>query len=343
MIVRKLDMKDPEALARWDALAESNGRPYQSSAWIGVLASVYGFTPHYLYGEQEGETVSLFPLFLVRGPFGGWEAVSLPHVEAAGVLGTGEFRLYLDFLSAEPRARELSILQFAQPLGDFPAQENEVIFVKALPGEPEGIIPSLPSATARNTMRQALRTPYRTVAGNDEALLATFYARYLEKMREFGTPPHRPGFFRALSREFGGRCAVIALKDPSGEWVAASLVVGTGATLLCVALLASAARLRQKTGYALSYQVMDYAVREGYSSLILGRSEKDSGTYGYKKSLGGIPVPLYRYRFCATPDGYRPRAASSAKEKYRNIAQVWSRLPALATDHIGPVVRKWLY
>jgi hypothetical protein len=343
MVVKELDMNDDAALARWDALAEGSGRPYHDSRWARVLALSYGCTPLYLYAELSGQMVSLFPLFLVRGPFGGWQAVSIPHVEAAGVLHAESFPLYLDYLSREARAGELSILQFGERLGDLPARDNEVIFVKELPDEIEGIIPSLSSATTRNSMRRALAAPHEATIGNDDGLLAPFYALYLAKMRQFGTPPHGLKFFRAIRDEFGAQCAVIALKDAAGAFVAAALVIGSGGTLFCAALLTGAVQLRQNTGYALSYQVMAYGVKGGFSSLILGRCEKDSGNYAYKKSLGGVPVPLYRYRLSATPKGYRPRIPSTAKEKYRKLALVWSRLPAPVTDHLGPVLRKWLY
>ena len=343
MVVKELDMNDAAALARWDALAEASGRPYHDSRWARVLAQAYGFTPLYLYLELSGETVSLFPLFLVRGPFGGWQAVSIPHVEAAGVLHPESFPLYLDYLSRETRAGELSILQFGERLADLPARDNEVIFVKELPGVLEGIIPSLSSASARNSMRRALLAPLETVIDSGDGLLAAFYVLYLAKMREFGTPPHGLKFFRAIRDGFGAQCAIIALKDATGAYVAAALVIGSGGTLFCLALLTEAAQLRQNTGYALSYQVMAYGVRGSFSSLILGRCEKDSGNYAYKKSLGGIPVPLYRYRLSASPQGYRPRIPSTAKQKYRKLAQVWSRLPAPVTDHLGPVLRKWIY
>jgi hypothetical protein len=343
MIVKRLDLEDKKTLARWDALALAGKSPYHCSRWARVLADAYGFIPLYLYGECEGEMVSLFPIFLVRGPLGSWEAVSIPHVEAAGVLHAEEFQLYLDYLRGEPRAGKLTILQFGEPLGNLPAQDNEVIFIKELPKQEEGIIPSITSAAGRNNTRQALRRPLETVIGNGEEFWPPFYALYLAKMREFGTPPHGLRFFQALHAAFGEQCAVIALKDPDEGWVAAALVIGLGVNLFCPALLTGAAQLKQKTGFALSYQVMAYGVREGFTSLILGRSEKDSGTYNFKKSLGGIPAPLYRYRLSATPDGYRVLESATMKLKYRKFATVWSRLPAPITDRLGPVLRKWLY
>ena len=343
MIVKRLDLEDIAALARWDALAQAEGRLYHCTRWARVLADAYGFLPLYLYGEHEGEMVSLFPLFLVQRPLGGWEAVSIPHVEAGGVLHPEDFQLYLDYLRGEPRAGKLTILQLQEPLGNLAAQDNEVIFIKELPKQEEEIIPSIPSATSRNITRQALRAPLETIIGNGEDLWPPFYTLYLAKMREFGTPPHGLRFFRALHTAFGDQCTVIALKEPAGGWVAAALVIGFGATLFCPALLTGAEQLKQKTGYALTFQVMAYGVRKGFTSLVLGRSEKGAGTYRYKKSLGGIPAPLYRYHLRATPNGYRALESATVKQKYRRLATVWSRLPAPVTDHLGPVLRKWLY
>lgn len=343
MNVKRLDFTDPAALARWDALARERGRPYHNTGWARVIEGAYGFLPHYLYGEENGELVSLFPLFMVSRPLGGWHGVSLPHVEAAGVLGIEGFPDYLDYLRWEGWAAELTILQCAEPLQGFPAREHEAILVKRLPATVDGIIPSLATGTARNTMRQALRRHYTTEVGCGEELLAPFYHLYLEKMREFGTPPHGLRFFHLLLSEFAGRCAIILLRDGQGVPLAAGLVVGAGETLSCVALVAVARELRMKTGYALMHEVMAHAIGQGYRTLVLGRCEKDSGNYRYKLALGGVPLPLYRYQLDATPAGYQARLVTTAKERYRGLAAIWSHLPAPATDRLGPVLRKWIY
>jgi hypothetical protein len=88
---------------------------------------------------------------------------------------------------------------------------------------------------------------------------------------------------------------------------------------------------------------MEFGMGKGYTSLVLGRCEKESGNYLYKSRLGGNSVPLYLYRFEAMPDGYREVAERTAKEKYRSMAKLWARLPAICTDHMGPIIRKWIY
>lgn len=343
MTVRELDLSDPRAVARWDALARESGELYHHCRWAAVLSRAFSFTPLYLYAEEEGEMAALFPLFLVRRPFGGVQAVSLPHLEAGGVLPAALYRPFLDHLFRRLGECELLILQYGEPLPELPIQSEEAVLVKTLPATPGEIVASLPASNARNLMRQSLRTPYRVEAGNTGELLEIFYRLYLDKMREFGTPPQARSFFRAMAEGFGERCAVIALAEPGGEWAAACLVVGAGATLNSVAFVASAQKLRQLAGYALQYHVFAYALERGYTSLILGRSEKGSGNYAYKKSLGGAPVPLFRYRLRLTEAGCAPLAAKSVKSRYRGLAKSWSRLPAPLTDRLGPVLRKWLY
>lgn len=343
MTVKELDFSDPRAVARWDALARESGELYHHCRWGGVLRQAFSFTPLYLYGEERGEMVSLLPLFLVRRPLGGVQAVSLPHLEAGGVLPAAAYRPFLDHLFRRLGECDLLLLQYREPLPDLPVQSEEAVLVKPLPATSGEIIASLPASNARNLMRQSLRTPYRVEAGNSEELWDVFYRLYLDKMREFGTPPQARGFFRAIGEGFGDRCAVIALGEPGGGWAAACLVVGADATLNSVAFVASAQKLKRLAGYALQYQVFRYALERGYGSLILGRSEKESGNYAYKKSLGGVPVPLFRYRLRLTASGCTPLAAQSVKSRYRGLAKTWSLLPAPLTDHLGPVLRKWLY
>jgi hypothetical protein len=189
MNICQLDIADPRALARWDAFAKSRDSLYHDSRWHAVLKRCFGFTPLFLYAEEEGEIAALFPLFLVRRPLGRCQAVSLPHLEAGGILPGVDPGPFLEYLYRSLGPCELLLQQYREPLAGFTGDESETILVKELPTRAEEIIASLPSANARSSMRHALRLSYRVEAGNGAKLLDAFYRLYLTKMREFGTPP----------------------------------------------------------------------------------------------------------------------------------------------------------
>jgi hypothetical protein len=343
MIIKSLNFSNKNEVCRWDDFVRGNGQLYHDYRWAGILHSVYSFEPVYLYGEEDGEIVSALPLFLVKKPFGGKEIVSVPHVEAGGLINTGLLSLYLDYLYDHVRPATIKIMQFMEPLGALPANTSDVIIMKDLPLLTDGIIDSVSSATKRNEIRRALEKPYELLIGNDSKLLLDFYSLYLDKMRAFGTPPHSLGFFRAIKEAFGDAFIIIAVKDSTGTVVGAMPCVGFSHVLNSLYLAVSSANLRNLAGYYIEYHLMEYAITNGYSSLILGRSENSGSNYDYKVGLGAKPFPLYRYRFDLISGGYICVMESTAKDKFRFQAHVWAKLPPLITDHLGPLIRKWVY
>ncbi|MEI6206175.1 MAG: GNAT family N-acetyltransferase [Desulfuromonadales bacterium] len=297
----------------------------------------------YLYGEENGTIVSALPLFHVRKPFGSKEIVSIPHVEAGGLINTGSYRMYLDYLYDHICRDNIIIMQFKESLDDLPTNTSEVVIIKDLPKSTAEIVDSVTVATKRNAMRNALKKPFELDSGNDNKLFSDFYSLYLDKMRAFGTPPHSFRFFRAIKEAFGDACMIFAVKDSAGVVVGTMLCVGFSRMINSLYYVIPAEHLKNLAGYFIEYRVMEYAITNGYSTFILGRSENRGGNYDYKIGLGGKPFPLYRYRFEAISDGYRCTEERTAKEKFKFYSQIWSKLPPFIADHFGPLIRKWIY
>jgi len=343
MIVKRLDPGQETETGRWDSFASDRGRLCHDSRWATVLRSAYGFEPLYLYAEERGRIVSLFPLFRVRRPWGGSELVSVPHLEAGGMLNTAPYRLYFDHIRQHYGDPKMRIFQYREPIGELEANTSAVIMEKALPADPGEIIPSLRSSTARNEMKRALEPGYETVLTAGEEACSLFYRLYLRKMREFGTPAHGLGFFSALCRAFRDECRILLARDRGGEVMGAGLYIRSGKTLNNLFLAVPAPYLRLKVGHLLEYRAMEMALSLGCDTLVLGRCEKDDGNYAYKSRLNGHPRPLFLYTLHAAPEGYAAVAGKTAKETYRPLARLWTKLPRGITDTAGPLVRKWIY
>jgi hypothetical protein len=192
-------------------------------------------------------------------------------------------------------------------------------------------------------MRRAILKPYELVTGNDIKLFSIFYSLYLEKMRSFGTPPHSFRFFRAIMEAFGHNCMIFAVKDSAGAFVGAILYVGFAHTYNALYHAVPTVQVKKLVNYFIEYHAMDYAITNGYSSLIQGRAEKNGGNYDHKVGLGGKPLPLYLYRFELTSEGYRCIQERTVKKKFQTQAQIWAKLPPVIADNLGPLIRKWVY
>jgi len=343
MIIKSLNLSDNNEVRKWDDFVQKHGQLYHDSRWADILRSVYSFQPLYLYGEEDGAIVSALPLFFVKKPLGGNEIVCVPHSDAAGMINTESYRMYLDYLHGHGRADTIKIIQFMEPLGDLPANTSEVDIIKDLPLTAAGIIDSVPDPKKRSHLRKSLKKSYELVIGNDSKLLSDFYALYLDKMRSFGTPPHPFRYLSAIREAFGATFTIIAAKDFRGEVVGAMLCMGFNRMLNCLWFAVPADHLKNLAGYFIEYHVMEHAIINGYTTMNMGRCEYKGGNCDFKIGMGGKPAQLYRYRFELASDGYRCVEVRTSKEKFRSQAQIWAKLPPLITDNIGPLIRKWVY
>ena len=305
MIIKSLNLSDKNEVGKWDDFVQKHGQLYHDSRWADILQSVYSFEPLYLYTEEDGAIISALPLFCIKKPFGGSEIVSVPHSDASGLINTGPYRMYLNYLYEHVPAESIKIMQFMEPLGDLPANTSEVDIIKDLPQTAAGIIDSVSDSQKRSYFRKSLKKSYELVIGNDGKLLSDFYELYLDKMNFFGTPPHPFNYFSAIREAFGDACTIIAAKDSKGVVVGAMFCIGFNRMLNSLWFAVPADHRKNLANYFIEYHVREYAIINGYSSFNMGRSENKGSNYDFKVGMGGKPVPLYRYRFELASDGYR--------------------------------------
>ena len=342
MNVRLLDKGNTEEVKKWDDFTENHNQLYHHTKWAEIISSSYGFKPYYLYIEDDREIKSVFPLLHVKIPLLKDEIVSIPHLESGGMINTEFYNLYFDFISQYIRVKKIRICQFKDNIGDFSANTNDVIMIKDLPQEKERIISGIKAATTRNYMRRILEKDFEVTTGNSIDDLTSLYKLYLQRMREFGTPPHGFSFLKKIVEGFKEKAIILLVKTP--ERVAgAALYILFNEYLYNLLLVVPRRYLKEKIVYLLQYKAMELGIENKLKHLVLGRSTKDSGTYFYKSELGGKPIQIYLYNFTLTPDGYKAEQEKTVKEKYEAGAHIWSRLPSFFTDCVGPKLRKWIY
>jgi hypothetical protein len=89
------------------------------------------------------------------------------------------------------------------------------------------------------------------------------------------------------------------------------------------------------------WETLKYGHESGCTSLDLGRSEWDSGTYRFKKHWLSEPKPMYHLCYL---NGVRqaPHVGSMRGDDvgYRLFTEVWKRLPLSMSEFIGPQLRR---
>src|SRR3989304_1575028 len=135
MKVQILDFSSRSEIKRWDDFVCASGLSYQLSLWARVLRQAYDFEPLYLFIEDQHEIASVLPLIRVRfSPFKD-ELVSVPHLEAGGIINTSYCHHYLDYLQKNFPVKTIRIYQFQDPISNLRANTQEVIMVKDLPDD----------------------------------------------------------------------------------------------------------------------------------------------------------------------------------------------------------------
>ncbi len=342
MTVSVLDFRDEKSVERWDKFVYDRNQLYHHSRWARIISLSYGFRPHYLYIEENGEIKSVFPLFHVRLPLVRDELVSIPHLESGGIIGPEFSTLYFDFIRQNIKAERIRIYQLRDGIGDFFSNKDDVVMIKRLPGTKEEIISGIKSATTRNYMRRALEKDFEVIFQNDRQMLRAFYNTYLVKMREFGTPPHSSRFIEKIADEYSQEARLLLVRS-AREIVGAAWYILFNEYLYNLYLVVPRKYLREKIVYLIQYKAMEMAVENNLKYFVLGRSTKNSGTYFFKSELGGQPAQMYVYNLLFGGDGYKAQEEKTIKEKYKFASRLWSRFPPFFTNTFGPKIRKWIY
>jgi FemAB-related protein (PEP-CTERM system-associated) len=323
----------------WDDYVES--RPGASlghaAAWARALREGYGIGTVYLRARDDtGAVRGVLPLAHFRGLSGRRELVSLPFLDAAGLL-------------ADDEAAERALLAAARGLGlPFELRQRTPLASVAvgagsrvdlhlpLGGGPEARWAALP-AKVRNQTRKATKQGLALAVPTPDAAGA-FHRLHCAGMHALGTPPHAERFLRAVLAAFGERARVLLATD-AGRPVAGLVAIrfaGAVTVPWASTLRAEASRCPTQLVY---WEALRWAEETGASEFDFGRSPRDSGTWRFNRGWGATERPLYWVRFDRT--GAPSVAASSGDSRaLQTLGAVWRRLPPRLCAGVGPTLRR---
>ena len=94
--------------------------------------------------------------------------------------------------------------------------------------------------------------------------------------------------------------------------------------------------------YLLYWHVIRDASNCGAPLLDLGRSTPDSNVHLFKRKWGGIDVPVFYHFYPAPSATMRDPGLQKLKEGTGSAQRIWSRLPLVLCNQLGPLIRKQL-
>ncbi len=353
--VRAVEDRDEAA---WDRFLTTRSVAHHAYAWSWkkILPEVFGHRPFYLLAEKQTapdtrEVVGILPMFLLKSLLFGRALISVPYLNAGGIIAdTAEIA---DLLRerAESVGRELDVdyielrqrEQFAPLEGKdgIVCRSHKVSMVLPLPSTAEALFDGFPPK-----LRSQIRRPSKSgvvaqlsgVDSTEAASLKAFYTVFSEHMRDLGTPVYPRALFDSVRTHFKDRHRTITVWH-EGKPVAAGITLrqGNGVEIPWASALKRVSKL--SPNMLLYWAAIKTAIEDGAQSFDFGRSSPDAGTYRFKEQWGPTPVPLHWYYTGVKkeiPD-VNPRSP-----KYAAIVECWKRLPIGVANTVGPFLTRSL-
>jgi FemAB-related protein (PEP-CTERM system-associated) len=339
MQVLELREEDRE---KWDTYVHTSPQAtvYHLAGWKRVMEEAFGLNTHYLWAEEDGQTLGVLPLLHVTGRFAAPFFSSMPGAICAQ--NEDVARALLERAAELVRASGAVHLTLRDSFQrwDLPSlvtSEDHCTMLVRLPDDPDEIWWGV-NRRVRQSIKKAYQANLEVVIGPQ--YLEDLYPAYAIAMREFGTPTFGLAFFRKLLSEFPDQFTVMMVCQ--GQTV---LGGGFVAFFKDTVYNTWGGMLREyydlAPNYILYWETLKYGCEQGYRWLDLGRSEWESGTFRYKKHWLAEPEPLY-HQFFLNGRSQPPSIGSTRRSdfRYRSFVRVWRLLPLPMTEFLGPFLRK---
>ena len=308
--------------------------------WRAVLHEAYGLPTSVLAvtdlngGWVGGCLVAEMPRLI----FSSRRAVALPYCNYGGMIALPGVDLEAVRLAVLRVTTELGIarVEFREMHGAVDSEETTLIL--SLPASRE-LLWSQVGDKVRNQVRKAERSGLTVHWGAEQ--WPELYEIYARNMGRLGTPVHSPRFIQAIVENFGADAEVLTVRL-DGMAVGAMLLIKHAGVWADPMASCLSEYNKLNPNMLLYWSALAAACDAGADKFDFGRSQRDSGTYRFKRQWGAEAIPLCYLSFV---DGVCQRDSSTGF--YRSstggrLAAIWRRMPYGVQSRLGPMVRRWL-
>jgi len=312
--------------------------------WRDIIAQTFGHTPYYLIAlDEQNQCIGVLPLFLVKSPLFGIALISVPYLNAGGVIAIDdETASALIHAAAELKeefgAKYLELRnRTTLSLTDHSLQKrsHKVASILNLPSDPDQLFSSFPAK-----LRSQIKRPSKndmtvhSVTGDEDfrSGLQAFYKVFSTNMRDLGTPVYPLQLFENSCKLFANKCRITWVTK-AGEAVAAAITIQHRESTE----VPWASSLRKFNSFSpnmlLYWEVIRLACLDGSKNFDFGRSSKDSSTLRFKSQWGSIAKELNWYYLAEpamVPD------VNPSNPRYRAMVACWQKLPLAFANKLGP-------
>lgn len=313
--------------------------PSYDLRWYPAVCEGLGWRPCAITARAQGRLVGYLPLAAQQSYVFGRFLVSLPYVNAAGVIAADADVAQAMVSRAVELADELGVRFLEQRHTadlEHPAfsgrMQSKVLMRLALPETAEAAWDRIGSKV-RNQVRKGEKSNLDIAWGGGE-LLEEFYQVFSVNMRDLGTPVYGRRLFRSILKAFDRDAEFCVVRQGTQPIAAALLVHSAGRSEVPSA---SSLRAYNSTNcnMLMYWQLIRRAIERGQSVFDFGRSTVDSPTFAFKKQWGATPSAStwHYYLRHGSADSMRPQ-----NSRFQQAIQIWQRLPVWLTQYMGPSI-----
>lgn len=326
----------------WNTYAAQNPAAslYHRAEWRDLIEKTFGHSSFYFVARNpHGKVTGILPLIRLKSLTFGDFLISMPYFNYGGAMADN-VEIEQQLMDAANKKAESLGVQHIEYRDDikrngYPVRTDKVNMILALPKDEKSLWVNF-SAKLRAQIRRPQREEAKIQYGGIE-LLKDFYIVFSRNMRDLGTPVYSMLFFENILKTFSQQSSIIVVRL-NNRPVCAAFLIGQGSTLE----IPWASTLREVNHLSMNmlmyWEVLRFAIKEGYQYFDFGRSSLDSGTYRFKQQWGAIPKPLYWHYWLS--GGNDMPALNPSNPKYALMINIWQRLPVFVTRWLGPKIVK---
>ena len=340
-----------EDYEEWNKFAKvhKNATIFHTMEWKKVLEETFGYKPEYLVVKNyEGEIVGISPAFSVKTLFGK-VIVSQPFFEYGGPIIEGGFegayKEVLDFYGDKVENKGIKYVEIKV----LPDGKNEHFdktgFVKQFKAYGFYIDAKgkdfekdiwlglyTKKSRVRNSVKKAIKSGVSVIEDDD---IDIYYELYIKTISKLGSPPYPKTLFENIKKYAGSsvRFTYAYLKEIP---IAAMMSFPYNNRDLMVSLVSDENYQEYRANDLLYNEQIEYATKNGFEIVDLGRTRPDSPYERYKKKWGATKIDLYSYVY--------PPSASEGVNPYKYylmVSRITKKVPWIFTKTgIGPYLVK---
>lgn len=321
--------------------AHEGASVYHLTDWCSLIRDVFGHTSHYYFAESgDNQVLGVLPVVRLKSRLFGDYMVSMPYFNYGGAVAVNdevETALVNKAIddAAEAGVQHIEFRDSKKRDAWKEVRTDKVVMILPLPKDQEVLWKKL-GAKRRSQINRPLREGVEVKNGTVE-LLDDFYKVFARNMRDLGTPVYSKRLFAEILCRFPGKTQLITIYH-QGQPVAGAFLIGFRGQLE----IPWASTLRKVNSIGVNmlmyWEVLKYAISNGYETFDFGRSSIDSGTYRFKKQWGAQPAQLYWHYWLN--EGRQLPKLTPSNPKYQLAIKSWQRLPLFVANRIGPLIVK---